>query len=49
VGKVTGARETSNVESEAAAPALYVVEKALDGKSPKKVIIVPGRIVNVVA
>jgi leucyl-tRNA synthetase len=46
---VTVARETSKVESEAAVLALDVVEKALDGKSPKKVIIVPGRIVNVVA
>ena len=25
------------------------VQKALDGKTPKKVIVVPGRIVNVVA
>ena len=38
-----------NVEIEAAVLALGVVEKALDGKSPEKVIIVPGLIVNVVA
>ena len=29
--------------------ALDAVQKALDGKPPKKVIVVPGRIVNMVA
>jgi leucyl-tRNA synthetase len=47
--EVTVAREAGNAEIEAAVLALDAVEKALDGKSPKKVIIVPGRIVNVVA
>jgi len=46
---VTVAREASNAEIEAAVLALDAVTKALDGKRPKKVIIVPGRIVNVVA
>jgi leucyl-tRNA synthetase len=46
--EVMVARETSNAEIEAAVLALDAVRKALDGKSPKKVIIVSGRIVNVV-
>jgi leucyl-tRNA synthetase len=45
---VTVPREASNAEIEAAVLALDAVKKALDGKRPKKVIIVPGRIVNVV-
>ena len=36
-------------ETEAAVLALEAVQKALDGKRPKKVIVVPQRIVNVVA
>jgi leucyl-tRNA synthetase len=47
--EVIVARDASNTEIEAAVLALDAVKKALDGKSPKKVIIVPGRIVNVVA
>ena len=35
-------------EIEAAALALDAVKRALDGKPPKKVIVVPQRIVNVV-
>ncbi|HEX3503011.1 MAG TPA: leucine--tRNA ligase [Xanthobacteraceae bacterium] len=46
---VTVAREAKNPEIEAAVLALDAVKKALEGKVPKKVIIVPGRIVNVVA
>jgi leucyl-tRNA synthetase len=46
---VAVAREAGNAEIEAAVLALDAVKKALDGKSPKKVIIVRGRIVNVVA
>jgi leucyl-tRNA synthetase len=46
---VTVPREASNAEIEAAVLALDAVKKALDGRSPKKVIIVRGRIVNVVA
>jgi leucyl-tRNA synthetase len=45
---VTVARDATNAEIEAAVLALDAVQKALDGKRPKKVIIVPGRIVNVV-
>jgi leucyl-tRNA synthetase len=47
--EVTVARSASNAEIEAAVLALDAVQKALDGKPPKKVIIVPQRIVNVVA
>ena len=46
---VTVAREAANAEIEAAVLALDAVKKALDGKPPRKVIIVPQRIVNVVA
>jgi leucyl-tRNA synthetase len=46
---VTVARDAVNTEIEAAVLALDAVKKALDGKRPKKVIIVPGRIINVVA
>jgi len=45
---VTVAREAANAEIEAAVLALDAVQKALEGKAPRKVIIVPGRIVNVV-
>jgi leucyl-tRNA synthetase len=45
---VTVARAASNAEIEPAVLALDAIKKALDGKRPKKVIIVPGRIVNVV-
>ncbi|MFA6264294.1 MAG: leucine--tRNA ligase [Pseudolabrys sp.] len=48
-GEVTVARDAANPEIEAAVLALDEVKKALDGKSPKKVIVVPQRIVNVVA
>jgi leucyl-tRNA synthetase len=46
---VTAPRNASNAEIEAAVLALDAVQKALEGKAPKKVIIVPQRIVNVVA
>jgi leucyl-tRNA synthetase len=46
---VTVPREAKNAEIEAAVLALDAVQRALDGKLPKKVIIVPQRIVNVVA
>ncbi len=45
---VTLARDAGIAEIEAAVLALDAVKKALDGNVPKKVIIVPGRIVNVV-
>jgi leucyl-tRNA synthetase len=47
--EVTVARDATNAEIEAAVLALDAVKQALDGKPPKKVIIVPQRIVNVVA
>jgi leucyl-tRNA synthetase len=46
---VTVARDAKNVEIEAAVLALEAIQRALDGKPPKKVIVVPQRIVNVVA
>jgi leucyl-tRNA synthetase len=46
---VTVARDAGKDAIEAAVLALDAVKKALDGKSPKKVIVVPQRIVNVVA
>jgi len=46
---VTVARDAGKADIEAAVLALDAVKKALDGKSPKKVIVVPQRIVNVVA
>ncbi|MGH6683057.1 MAG: hypothetical protein ACRECA_03875, partial [Pseudolabrys sp.] len=48
-GEVTVARDAGEAEIKAAVLALDEVKKALDGKSPKKVIVVPQRIVNVVA
>ncbi len=46
---VTVARDAGKADIEAAVLALDTVKKALDGKRPKKVIVVPQRIVNVVA
>jgi leucyl-tRNA synthetase len=46
---VTVARDAGKADIEAAVLALDAVIKALDGKRPKKVIVVPQRIVNVVA
>jgi leucyl-tRNA synthetase len=46
---VTVPRTADAAAVEAATMALDAVQKALDGKAPKKVIVVPGRIVNVVA
>jgi leucyl-tRNA synthetase len=47
-GDVTVARDASNAAIEAAVLALEAVKSALGGKPPKRVIIVPQRIVNVV-
>ena len=47
--EVTVGRDAKNEEIEAAVLALDEVKKALNGKRPKKVIVVPQRIVNVVA
>ena len=46
---VTVPRDAKGPEIEAAVLALDAVKKALEGRSPKKVIVVPQRIVNVVA
>jgi len=46
---VTVARDAATGDIEAAVLALEVIQRALEGKPPKKVIVVPQRIVNVVA
>ncbi len=46
---VTVPRQAGKEEVEAAVLALDAVKKALDGKPPKKIIVVPQRIINVVA
>ena len=46
---VTVARDAVNAEIERAVLELEAVRRALEGKVPKKVIVVPQRIVNVVA
>jgi leucyl-tRNA synthetase len=46
---VTVPRDASRAEIETAVLALDEVKRVLDGKTPKKVIVVPQRIVNVVA
>ena len=46
--EVTVSHKATNAEIEAAVLALDAVKKALGGQSPKKVIVVPQRIVNVV-
>jgi leucyl-tRNA synthetase len=48
-GDLTIARDADQGAVEQAALALHFVQKALEGKSPRKVIVVPQRIVNVVA
>jgi len=46
---VTVPRDATAADIEAAVLKLNAVQKALDGKTPKKVVVVPGRIINVVA
>ncbi len=48
-GEVTVALGADNKTVEVAALAEEGVVRALDGKAPKKVIVVPNRIVNIVA
>jgi leucyl-tRNA synthetase len=48
-GDLTIRRDADQLAVEEAALALDFVQKALDGKPPRKVIVVPQRIVNVVA
>lgn len=43
------ARDADQAAIEAATLALDPVRRALDGKAPRKIIVVPQRIVNVVA
>ena len=47
--ELTIARDADQTAVEAAALALDVVKAALGGKPPKKIIVVPQRIVNIVA
>ncbi|APX12974.1 leucine--tRNA ligase [Tateyamaria omphalii] len=47
-GEITVAADLDKAEVEKLSLATEAVQKALDGGSPKKVIVVPGRIVNVV-
>jgi leucyl-tRNA synthetase len=46
---VTVPRDAANSEIESTVLSLEAVQRALEGKPPKKIIVVPGRIVNVVA
>jgi leucyl-tRNA synthetase len=46
--ELTIAIDASQAEIEKATLALEAVQKALDGKAPKKIVVVPKRIVNVV-
>ena len=48
-GEITAAKGAPNAEVEKQALSLDAVARMLDGKPPRKVIIVPDRIVNVVA
>ena len=48
-GTVDLPRDCARDEAEQAALSLASVQRTLDGKSPRKVIVVPNRIVNVVA
>ena len=47
-GQIELPRDAGREEAEAAALALPAVAKLADGKPPRKVIVVPNRIVNVV-
>ncbi|MGA7675670.1 MAG: leucine--tRNA ligase [Rhizomicrobium sp.] len=48
-GTIAVAPDADNASMEQAALALDTVARALDGKKPRRVIVVPGRIVNIVA
>ena len=47
-GQITVAVESSNKEIEAVALAEPNIQRFIDGKTPKKVIVVPKRLVNIV-
>jgi leucyl-tRNA synthetase len=42
------ARDADEETTKAAALALDAVKRALEGKTPRRIIVVPGRIVNLV-
>jgi leucyl-tRNA synthetase len=46
--RIVVAREATQEELEKAALANEAIAKALDGRAPKKVVVVPGRLVNVI-
>jgi leucyl-tRNA synthetase len=48
-GELTVSRQMSEIDVQAAVLSLDIVAQALEGRAPKKIIIVPQRIVNVVA
>jgi leucyl-tRNA synthetase len=48
-GEIEIPRETEEGTVKASALALEAVQRALEGKTPRRIIVVPGRIVNVVA
>ncbi len=48
-GTVTLARDADAASAEAAAIALPAVQRLLEGRGPRKIIVVPNRIINVVA
>ena len=48
-GEISMAKDADRRRSKPRALALEGVIRALEGKAPKKVIVVPGRIVNIVA
>ena len=47
-GTVALPRDVNGAEAQAAALALPAVDKLLDGKAPRKVVVIPNRIINVV-
>ena len=47
-GDLTVSAKASQADVEAAVLALDVVKAALEGRMPKRIVVVPGRIVNVV-
>ena len=47
-GELTIATDASQAEVETATLALDAVQRALDGQKPRKIVVVPKRIVNVV-
>jgi len=47
-GKINYKKSSTNKEIESLALSLTTVKNQLDGKTPKKIIVVPERIVNIV-